>query len=138
MGARKERRKRLIREGRCVECAKPCDRLPRTLCSICAPIFAKVVGEYHARLKKEAFEHYGGASCSCCKETQIIMLNIHHLNDDGAKHRKELRNGKGESGGGGLKIYLWLKRNNYPQGFGVLCFNCNHATHVLGYCPHER
>jgi hypothetical protein len=29
-------------------------------------------------------------------------------------------------------VYLWLKREGFPAGFRVLCFNCNHAAHVNG------
>jgi hypothetical protein len=35
-------------------------------------------------------------------------------------------------------LYLWLKRNNYPTGFRVLCHNCNLAIGFYGYCPHHR
>ena len=31
----------------------------------------------------------------------------------------------------------WLKRNDYPPGFQVLCHNCNWAKHALGRCPHQ-
>ena len=32
------------------------------------------------------------------------------------KHRKET---------GGANLYVWLRKNNYPIGFQILCYNCN-------------
>lgn len=65
------------------------------------------------------------------------MLTLDHIYGDGAAHRKMLRGGKGDAGGGGNKTYHWLKKQGYPSGYRVLCFNCNHASHVLGECPHK-
>lgn len=45
----------------------------------------------------------------------IRSLSIDHVNDNGTEHRKEL-NGK--------NIYVWLRQNNYPEGYQVLCMNC--------------
>ena len=87
---------------------------------------------YNRRIKLAAFEAYGGPICTCCKETQYLMLTIDHIAGGGAKHRRRL-------GGGGNKLYLWLKRKKYPPGFRVLCFNCNAATHFnKGICPHVQ
>ena len=39
---------------------------------------------------------------------------------------------------GGTKFYRWLKRNNFPEGFQVLCFNCNCGKEInKGVCPHK-
>ena len=36
-------------------------------------------------------------------------------------------------------IYSWLIRNNYPEGFQVLCYNCNLGkAHNNGICPHKK
>ena len=36
-------------------------------------------------------------------------------------------------------MYEWIKRNNYPDGFQVLCWNCNSGKGANGgICPHER
>ena len=32
--------------------------------------------------------------------------------------------------------YRWLKNHNYPEGFQVLCYNCNLPKGVYGVCPH--
>ena len=83
--------------------------------------------EYRKRVRIEAIEHYGG-KCDCCGESNIEFLCFDHINNDGAKHRKQMAD---------RSIAPWLRRNNYPKGFRVLCHNCNMARGVYGYCPHE-
>lgn len=86
----------------------------------------------HLELKKAAFEAYGGCFCKCCQEYRFCFLTIDHIKRDGAAHRREI--GRGADG-----IYSWLKRNNYPEGFRVLCFNCNSGRELNnGICPHEQ
>jgi hypothetical protein len=79
-------------------------------------------------LRIEAIKHYGG-KCACCGETVIEFLQIDHINGGGHKHRKENGNGNSISG--------WLRKNNYPSGFRILCSNCNWSMGVHGYCPHH-
>lgn len=84
---------------------------------------------YDARLKRQAMLAYGGR-CSCCGEDELIFLTIDHLDNSGAEHRRIL-------GRGGARLYQWLKARGYPEGFQVLCFNCNFAK-SNGGCPHAR
>ncbi len=70
--------------------------------------------------------------CECCNETLIEFLCLDHKNGGGNKHRKTL----GDPSGTG--IYQWVKKNNYPDGFRVLCYNCNNAHGHYGYCPHNK
>lgn len=77
---------------------------------------------------------YGG-KCVCCGEDELDFLVIDHINDNGAEHRKEVN----------LRvIYRWLWKNNLPEGFQVLCANCNLSKQIrrsydgLGYCIHQR
>jgi hypothetical protein len=81
-------------------------------------------------LKIEIFQHYG-MECTCCGEKTLEFLSIDHINNDGYKHRKSL-------GSTGRNFYGWLKRNNYPDGFQTLCFNCNFAKGHFDVCPHQR
>lgn len=87
--------------------------------------------QYNARLKLEVIGVYGGA-CECCGASNIEFLAIDHIAGGGNRHRKDnyMTAGKG--------TYIWLKRNNYPQGFRVLCHNCNHSIGQYGYCPHQK
>lgn len=83
------------------------------------------------RRKVAVIERYGG-KCACCGETEPAFLAIDHINGQGNAHRREMGNRGGQS------FYLWLKREGYPEGYRVLCHNCNMARSILGICPHRR
>jgi hypothetical protein len=83
------------------------------------------------KIKKEVIEHYGGVKCVCCGENHIEFLCIDHINGGGNEHRRRIKCG------GGVSFCWWLKKNNFPEGYRVLCFNCNQALAIFGYCPHK-
>lgn len=85
--------------------------------------------------KKAVLEAYGG-KCACCGESEQAFLCIDHIENNGAVHRLEIGQGKRKIGSGSV-IYRWLVKNNFPQGFQILCANCNLAKQSLGYCPHH-
>ena len=74
-------------------------------------------------------EHYskGKFECACCGETMYEFLSIDHINNDGAEHRKKI----------GTNIMGWLIKNNFPEGFQILCMNCNYGKRFTGICPHK-
>jgi hypothetical protein len=72
-------------------------------------------------LKDKVFGHYGRV-CVCCGTTE--NLSIDHLEGDGAAHRTELF---GSRNAAGTRMYLWLVRNGFPEGFQVLCLPCNQS-----------
>lgn len=80
----------------------------------------------HRQRRQEVLAAYGG-KCTCCGESTPEFLVIDHINNDGAAHRKEI---------GARNIYIWLRREGYPEGFQVLCHNCNIAKEFYGACPH--
>lgn len=123
--------------GLCIYCGKPNPRGTR-LCVECTSMFLKKYGStcraYRVKIQKEVIDHYGG-KCACCGESNPLFLTIDHINNDGKKHRREISNGKKNPGG--QKIYYWLKENNFPEGFQVLCYNCNLGkARNNGTCPH--
>lgn len=84
---------------------------------------------YNDKLRLDALMKYSESntpSCACCCILEIKFLAIDHINGHGNKHRKTFKG----------TIYSWLRKNNYPKGFQVLCHNCNMATHFYGRCPH--
>jgi hypothetical protein len=88
--------------------------------------------KYRKINKKLVFTHYGGnpPKCACCGESHMEFLAIDHINGGGNKQRKQGLNGH--------TLYAWLIKNNYPEGYRVLCHNCNLARGFYGYCPHEK
>ena len=82
-------------------------------------------------VRDEAYKAYGGYICACCGESEPKFLSIDHVNNDGAKHKRENRIRTGE------QMYRWLKRSGYPDGFQILCMNCNWGKRSNnGVCPH--
>ena len=81
---------------------------------------------YRYKLKKDVLNHYGH-KCACCGETTFEFLTLDHIDGNGAKHRKRVGN-----------VYSWLRKNNYPSGYQILCFNCNCAKGFYGKCPHQN
>ena len=86
-----------------------------------------------AKMKLEVFAAYGGSVCACCGYVgHADFLAIDHINNGGSHERKRL----GMTGG--YRFYCFLKRNNWPTGYQVLCHNCNFAKGMNGgICPHK-
>ena len=87
-------------------------------------------------IKRKVFSHYGDA-CACCGETESAFLSMDHINEDGARHRKEITGKKRGMTGSGCWIYPWIIKNNFPNTLQILCFNCNWAK-SHGGCPHQN
>jgi hypothetical protein len=81
--------------------------------------------QYRDKIKFEVMNHYSNGKLCCvnCGIDVYPILTIDHINNDGAKHRLEVGGGKRKASPSAM--YAWLKRNNYPKGFQVLCQNCN-------------
>lgn len=90
--------------------------------------------DYRTRRKQRVMDHYGG-KCECCGETGLEFLTIDHVERDGKEHRDAL----GGRNNSGVHMHWWLEKNNYPDGFRVLCYNCNFASYWNGgVCPHKE
>lgn len=75
-------------------------------------------------LKVEVFTRYG-AMCYCCGEAEIAFLTL-----DDPDNVREIIDGPG--------LWSTLKRQNYPDRFVVVCFNCQVASLTYEGCPHQR
>jgi hypothetical protein len=85
--------------------------------------------EIYAKLRLEVLAYYsarGVPECRCCGERTIQFLAIDHVNGGGRQHRRAIHN-----------TYIWIKKNNFPEGFQTLCHNCNQARGMYRYCPHQ-
>jgi len=95
--------------------------------------------ENRRKLKLKVFTHYSNGTMRCaCKgcyysehDCPIEFLSIDHINGNGIQHRKRV--------GTGNFFYFWLRKNNFPDGYQVLCHNCNQGRQLNdGVCPHEN
>lgn len=75
---------------------------------------------YRLNLKREILIHYGGnpPKCAKCDFANERALTIDHIEGGGNEHRKQIAREASTD------FYVWLKNNNYPLGFQVLCMNC--------------
>ncbi len=96
------------------KCCKYCgsNNAKKYVCNLC---HNKQKVNYQINLKLKAYQHYNNV-CNNCKCSKLEFLTIDHINNDGAIHRKKIKN-----------IYAWLNTNLYPKdNFQLLCFNCNY------------
>ena len=84
------------------------------------------------RNRLDALKIYGGnpPKCACCGELEIKFLEIDHINGGGTSERKKI--------GMGTTFVSYLKARNYPEGYQILCSNCNQAKGRYGICPHQE
>jgi hypothetical protein len=72
--------------------------------------------------KIEVLSHYGNGKLCCvwpdCEVSDVDMLTIDHVNNNGAEHRRELGT-KGKAN----HLYRILKSSGYPEGYQTLCAN---------------
>jgi hypothetical protein len=68
-------------------------------------------------IRREMITAYGG-KCVVCGITDSRVLDIDHIDNNGAKERRQ--------GMRGWQFYRWLRKHNYPKdNFQLLCRNCN-------------
>lgn len=119
---RKCTRRKLQNSGKC-QCGRPL--VTKTLCETCRKRTNKNCRKRASDLKQEVLDNYGKC-CVFCKESEPLFLTIDHVEDNGAEHRRQ------EQITTGSNTYRWLKKNNFPEGFQVTCFNCNAAKARIG------
>jgi hypothetical protein len=97
--------------------------------------YRKYIGTHRkirTKRKLQCLIAYGGnpPKCACCGEIHIEFLSIDHIHGGGNKHIKKISRE-------GANFYYWLIKNGFPEGFQVLCYNCNRAKGRTGarFCP---
>jgi 5-methylcytosine-specific restriction endonuclease McrA len=87
---------------------------------------------FREKVRTEVLAHYGG-KCACCGENEYEFLTLDHIIP--VRHRELAKTGQPILSA--HRLVLWLRKNDYPEGFQVLCYNCNHAKGLEGECPHR-
>ena len=84
--------------------------------------------------KLDAIGFYSGGTvkCACCGESILQFLTIDHIKGGGDKHRATIK------GLAGVNFYKWLRKQGYPEGYQVLCYNCNCGKGRGEICPHKK
>ena len=89
------------------------------------------------RDKVLALEHYckGELKCECCEEPRFEFLTFNHIAGGGNEDRKKRF---GNWLRGGHELYGRLRQESWPEGYRVLCMNCQQGIRDnLGQCPHK-
>jgi uncharacterized CHY-type Zn-finger protein len=100
-------------------------------CKGCTNEYRSERGKVYRQVKRrQVLIHYGGTPprCACCGEESENFLAIDHIEGNGGKERKALN---------GRLFTQYLIKEGFPDGYRVLCHNCNHSLGIHGYCPHK-
>ncbi len=120
----KERRARNRAKGLCA-CGK--EKLPLfSSCQSCKDYLTKAQKLRNIKDRQRVIEAYG-TKCSCCGEVEPRFLQLDHIYNDGAFHRKVLKT---------TNMTRWAVINKFPKILQLLCANCNFAK-SFGDCPHK-
>ena len=80
------------------------------------------------KARQEVISHYGfnkKPMCCYCGETEFDYLTIDHI-DNGRGNPASREHGSGST------LCYWIIKNNFPEGFQTLCFNCNMVKNTKG------
>ena len=116
-------RNQRLESGMCPNCLRPIRPAPGfKKCTACVEVQRKSLRRRRQINFNSALQHYG-ATCSYCGQTNQLYLTIDHIEGGGNKFRKAINLDT---------MPAWLRRNNYPDGFQTLCFNCNCGKSKIG------
>lgn len=157
--AKKQQQERKA-NGLCMSCGKQSPMEGKTICQDCSVKMTKVSADrYQARreagkcnycdndpvpgstmcqyhldkthdqrvaARREVITHYTNGTCACvlCGDAEFTHLEIDHIDGGGRDHAREIQVGSGSG------LIGWIRRNNFPEGFRVLCRNCNAKVHT--------
>jgi len=69
----------------------------------------------------------GEGTCRSCGQGDIDVLTVDHVENNGFIHRQSF----GIRSFCGDKFYRWLIHNDYPDGYQILCMNCNLKKEIV-------
>lgn len=122
---------------RCKRCRKPVKRYKvkkNPIKGMCRPCYYKTWRidnpegpnrrKRYKELKALVLKAYG-SKCACCSTKQPQFLTLEHKNGGGRKHREAK---------GSMAILRAIVKADFPKKYSILCWNCNGARGVYGYC----
>lgn len=128
----KERRDYCKKFKICIRCGKT-SNTKKLRCETCSDKANETQRKHQKLSKTTVMTHYGkNEKLQCCWDecqvTDIDMLTLDHVENNGAKHRREYtRSGRG----GGAMLYNKLIRDGFPEGYQTLCANHNLKKHII-------
>lgn len=106
-------------DSRCKKCAAARRSKMRVSTTARREASNKYQREFNVRRRAAVIHHYsqGTMSCKRCGFSDIRALTIDHINGGGRKDR--------ERTGAGTTFVYWLHKHKFPEGYQILCMNCN-------------
>jgi len=123
----KEQSKKRKLKGLCVKCNNKVVE-NKSLCQECSKLSNDRTTKKRKNDKEIVFKYYGN-KCVCCQESRIEFLTIDHVNNDGAEDRRKNKH---------KAICHHIIKQNFPDKYQILCWNCNAAKQYYGVCPHKE
>ena len=93
----------------------------QTFCPICRQKRRMQQKNLILKMKLRVIAHYsnGQNTCARCNFSDVRALQIDHINGGGTKEVRELNETFG------MSFYSYLIVSDFPEGYQVLCANCN-------------
>lgn len=124
----KTHKEKALDAGLCRTCCKAKQVVDSTQCEECLALARERGVKQYQIWRLACIEAYGG-ECSCCGKTNPKYLQLDHIANDGAAHRKELvKQGRGGN------TYKWAFKNGFPPILQLLCADCHQAKTFYGGC----
>lgn len=114
-----KRKRRHELKGKCAQCGVRWPRPNRRTCARCVSVINRQQAARYRLLREGALDAYGRTCANPECTTPKATLTIDHMDGRGADHwaANKIRNT--------FQFYAWLLRNNWPDGYQVLCRPCN-------------
>ncbi len=113
---------------RCADCLRIASLYTKRYVLVNPVAVKQAKQKYYHITRKAVFAAYGDG-CACCGETELPFLAIDHIDGivrEGQRKKK------------GSELCAWLKKQNFPSGYRILCHNCNAAVRWGRTCPHQE
>ncbi len=114
----------------CIRCGKPA-AIAKAHCEDCGHKLSLANSRRLQEWRKRVIQGYGGC-CACCGETQYEFLSIDHKEYRACEEQDKF--GRYLTTTELCKIII---QENFPDTYQLLCYNCNMALGIWGYCPHH-
>lgn len=125
-------KKKAISAGLCRYCLTKPIIANKSMCQECLTKHSEHQSDNYAKMRIACIKAYGEiCSCIYCNERNPKFMQLDHVNNDGAAHKKSMNWNRGGSN------YLWAVRNNFPDRLQLLCANCHQVKTFSGGCTPE-
>lgn len=123
-------KEKAIKNGKCRVCLIENREENNSMCALCLKKSRDRMNATYSEIRLKCIKNFGGF-CVCCGESNQKYLQLDHIHNNGAEHKKNLKENNEFYG----SFYKWAVKNNYPKDvLQLLCANCHSAKSWHGGC----